>query len=178
MASAEKKDHKQREADSFSANFEELLQIIGKLIAYAEKQNVPLRIASSTTLALVKVFIGDSLSLAENFVAKTYEYWDKIKDKDKSFLISNIDKIFSSIPSDAISDVTTLMQVKNPGTKEYLFDSAMEADVWNYLQAMVVNCIKLVHYGREPCCNTKKYTVVYFPKIKLASLIKAWEVKA
>lgn len=124
----------------------------------------------------------DKTKLIDNFIKYSEPYWDQIKDRDEIFFIENANKIFKDLPIKDVNLFSVLFTAKDKNNK-YVVESYDREAIWEYFDSFVKICIKYIHRKRQlKQRETDKgimlrYTVTFFPKIKLRQHANKWEVQ-
>jgi hypothetical protein len=118
--------------------------------------------------------------LIEGFISSSYPYWDIILEKNKSFFIDGIDKIFSFLP---INDTKIFYTIFSEDSKvNNLIGAEDTTTFWDYLQSIVTICIKYIHVQRLPSSIQEEnriinlYTQECFPYIKIVDEARKWDI--
>ena len=111
---------------------------------------------------------SDTTNLIDGFISKSYPHWDRILAKDEKFMIENSDVLFGDIGKnkvDAIVKLYTLTQDKS--------------ETWSIVHDMVKCSIRHIHTVRFPIKEGDgvRYTISFFPNIKLKACAEKWNVK-
>ena len=150
------------------------------------------------TILLAQGFVEgyNSVSVLENYINYSQEYWPKIAAKDESFMIENCHQIFRDLPSsnpdELIETFKTLytsrifidngeeivINVDDPRYSQghdVLTSNEKEA-LWSFFMAMTKISIKYIHDKREPFVKSKevdgkmtevlRYKCKAFPEVK------------
>lgn len=190
-------------AERFKVNLVTLVDIIDDMFEEGiENGIVNTRI---NILGLVKLFIKktDGDYMLKRFIKRTYEHWDKIYDEDIDYfkekgleLFSFVqdqgveglkdeeefsggdNKLISSLSGDQISTFKSLLEAtyEYDGEEIDIFDESRRSDVWKIMQSFVRISICYIHETRNMIDG--KYTVDFFPEIKVKSNAEKWDVKS
>lgn len=167
------------DAAKFKKNLIALLELFQEIIVYikTEKPFYKLDIEPNIlSLAKFKLSSMDDLILIENFISKSYNYWDQIKEKDEEFLVQNSNVLFEGAPVEYINIFTEIL-TKCDDNNTPLIDNDIKDNIWEILNGLVINSIKHIHIQRKYNTTTKKYTVIYAKDIKLGEVSEKWNVK-
>lgn len=90
--------------------------------------------------------------LIEEFISKSYQHWDKIKEKEESFFLENAGDIFAFLPPERVKAFTNLFHTKDHNGKCIVRDKLKEI-LWNHLHGMVKICIQYVYKNKKTIEN-------------------------
>ena len=106
------------------------------------------------------------IDMINTFILKSSLYWKKIKDKELSFLQSNIDKIIPNNPY--VSDLQHFLG-KNKKQKCYASDDDIEY-LWEIFEGLVCISIKYISLKRETIDNM-------YPDIDIDNMSNLFEIE-
>lgn len=126
------------------------------------------------------------------FISKTYEYWDKIFDKDEDYVEEISSKLFQMVQDGKLDEMKKSNELKGAdevlgnlskghidnfkevltgsyrdsetGEMVKIFDDERKSDLWVYLQAFVKISINHIHFTRQ-MGEDGKYKTKFFPTI-------------
>ena len=81
--------------------------------------------------------------IIQDFIEKSYLFWDEIFREDKDFLIHHVTSIFPN--NNYVKDVSFFFG-NNPDEKIYIDEETIEY-LWEILKGMVTLSIKFIHYS-------------------------------
>lgn len=184
--------------DRFKSNMEILLDIISEMFQEASENNLVEENFGFFNIMKPIILNCSSEKVIVNFIKKTNEYWEKLRNKDIEYFkelglgLFNIvqDKGVDSYKGqqtygflDKIKD-SHLESFKKILEAEYqkdgesfeIFDEERKNDVWNILHSFVRISIIFVHEKRE--FKDGKYTNEFFPEIKIKENVSKWGIKS
>lgn len=155
-------------------------------------------------LILVKAAIkgADGDDIIRVFLERTQDHWPAIKNKDEDHIediMKNILEIFRGGKSDQLKEDKDLGKVSGliskisgphletvrevltgtymeDGEEKKIFDDDRKEDMWQVLRGFV--CVSLLHVYRTRKPNSDgKYTVPFFPDIRVKDMAGEWNVK-
>lgn len=119
-------------------------------------------------------------NLIGEFCQKTHLYWDHIKERNRDFIMNNLNVILGDSPNLLIDPTVILVifQYKDQNGN-LLFQDDFYDDMWGYLTSIVKICIKHIHEQREPQKTDKGfvYTKAFLPEIKVSEYIEKFSIK-
>jgi len=185
--------------ERFKRNFLTLVDICHEMVEEGSENGVST--ITPTMFNLVKIFITrlEGKFLIERFIRKTYDYWDKIYDKDLDYfkelglnlfsvaddkgldnMVDGEDKsITGGLSLDHISSFKNLLSASYQdinGNQVEIFDDEKIEDTWKIMHGFVKQSILYVHNQREIVDG--QYTKEYFPNVNVKENGEKWKVKA
>ena len=145
-------------------------------------------------LPIVEIIIkrSDSGEINKWFIEKTYEYWDKIHEKDEDYVEEISSKLFQMVQDGKLDDIKKSEELKGAdevvgglskghvdnfkkvltgsykdqetGEMVRIFASDRKEELWAYLQAFVKISINHIHVTRQ-MGEDGKYKTKFFPEI-------------
>lgn len=126
----------------------------------------------------------DANELIDVFIRNSHMYWDKIRDRNEDFFISNAHVVFQNLPvkTDSINAFKVFFEAKND-KGEYIIIKEDRDAIWDMFDSLVKICIKYVHKARgsklvqtkdgiRPAYKNKKYQ-----EIKVREQAKLWGIE-
>jgi len=166
-------------AEKFKNNLLLLLDLINEIIDYGKSNGINIDI-DNTVFIGSKFFINksDKIFLIKNFISKSYEYWDSIKNKDEDFLKNNCNILFNELPEKYIDIFKNMFEYKLEDGS-LLLDEDVKNNIWELIFALINNSINHIYQIREMSKDpvTLKYTKNYFPIIKIKNEKEKWNIK-
>ena len=188
-------------SERFKANLLTLFDIINDM--YEEGQENGIIESKFNLLGLLKLFIKKTPSeyMLKRFIMRTYKHWDKIYDKDEDYFkdmglqlfsmmqdkgvdafkseeeMQGDNKLMSSLSGDHVSTFKNLLSATYDyeGEEIDIFDDERKEDVWKIMHSFVKISLAYIHESRKPVGD--KYTVEFFPEIKVKSSAEKWGVR-
>lgn len=187
--------------ERFKANLLTLFDIVNDM--YEEGQENGVIESKFNLLGLLKLFIkktpGDYM--LKRFIRRTWQHWDKIKEKDTDYFkdmglqlfsmmqdkgmdafkgeeeLSGDNKLVSSLSGDHIATFKNLLSAsyEYEGEEIEIFDEERKGDVWKIMHSFVKISIAYIHDSRKQVDG--KYTVEFFPEIKVKTSAEKWGVR-
>ena len=129
-------------------------------------------------MATVYIQVTNSKSLIEEYIKKSYLYWDSIKDKDEEFLKNNLNILFNELPEKYIKIFYDMFEYKLQNG-DFLLDEEIKNNIWELMFGLTCNSINHIYEIREESRDptTGKYTKNYFPIIKIKLEKEKWNIK-
>jgi len=184
--------------ERFKRNFLTLVDICHEMVEEGSEQGVST--ITPTMFNLVKIFITrlEGKFLLERFIRKTYDYWDKILDKDLDYfkeiglnlfsmagdkgidsLVDGDDKsLTGGLNLDHVSSFKNLLSAKykdEKGNDVEIFDDDKIEDTWKIMHGFVKQSILFIHNQRDMVNGV--YTKEYFPNVNIKENATKWKVK-
>lgn len=184
--------------ERFKRNFLTLVDICHEMVEEGSQNGVST--ITPTMFNLVKIFITrlEGRFLLERFIRKTYDYWDKIYEKDLNYfkelglnlfsmvgdkgldnIVNREDKsLTGGLSMDHISSFKNLLSSKykdENGNDIEIFDDDKIEDTWKIMHGFVKQSIVYVHKQRQMVNG--KYTKEYFPNVDIKENGEKWKVK-
>ena len=128
-------------------NLVDMLDLVRELVAscfekgWTEIHPNVIQIASSFLSTM------DKDILIDNFISRSYFYWDQIKKKDEDFFFDNAHKVFTELPSDQVQAFTVLFTAHDDD--KLIVSEEDRESVWEYLHCMVKISIAHVFNKRK-----------------------------
>lgn len=174
--------------DRFFSNICGLYQFFQGLVT--ELYNKKLTLLNPHIIALGYAFIRskDKITLIENFIDKTYSYWDLIKNREETFFQDKAFEVFKDLPVDKVNDVKDLFIKKDPEGNS-IISKDERIVIWKYFDSLIKICIKYIHNKRGPIIKivhieeteTKEEKKLYKNKLYMNVPIKkltiSWNIK-
>ena len=187
--------------ERFKINLLTLFDIVNDM--YEEGQENGIIESKFNILGLLKLFIkktpGDYM--IKRFIRRTYSHWDSIYDKNEDYfkdmglqLFSMMQEkgidsfkedsdteednsLMSSLSGDHVSTFKNLLSATYmyEGEEIDIFDDERKGDVWKIMHSFVKISLAYIHESRKPVGD--KYSVEFFPEIKVKSSAEKWGVK-
>jgi hypothetical protein len=107
-------------------------------------------------------------SFITTFINKSNTTWNKIKERDEDYFITNADKIFD-LPENLIKMVKDLYLTKDANGNN-IITQQFKNQIWDLLDAMIKTAIQYVYKKQQT--DAKQ-----FGSIKINHHIKVWHVK-
>jgi hypothetical protein len=117
-----------------------------------------------------------SKDIIDTFIIRSYEHWNKIKNRDELFLIDHSGVLFHGLPQEHVSNFSKIFQLTDENG-EWLLPKQSRDSVWEVLDAMVDNSIRHIHKTRKWDPIEKKYKAPYCPGISVTTQKNIWNVK-
>lgn len=172
-------DQKLPPCDRFKSNLIALIEDVRIIAQLAEEKGIKTVLSSSLIeLALPIVGIADANDIIEKFIEKSASYWDSILAMDEDFIRLNARVLFAELPEKYVDDFVNIYFTQVDG--KALVDGETKKQIWTTIHGMVKICIRHVHLNRIPKTNDEgvtRYTVNYFPTLKLKSHAEKWQLK-
>ena len=187
--------------ERFKLNLLTLFDIVNDM--YEEGQENGVIESKFNILGLMKLFIKKTPSdyMLKRFIKRTHEHWDKIYDKDEDYFkdmglqlfsmmqdkgvdafkseeeIQGDNKLMSSLSGDHVSTFKNLLSATYDyeGEEIDIFDDERKEDVWKIMHSFVKISLAYIHESRKPVGD--KYSVEFFPEIKVKSSAEKWGVR-
>lgn len=188
-------------SERFKKNMIILLDIITDMFEEGSENKV---VESDTKMiTILKVIISSTNGeyMIKNFIRKTNEYWDRIKEKDieyfKNFGLElftstrdgGLEKIkeqttgensnfMKNLSEKHIENFKTLLEgsYQCGGESVDIFDEERKEDIWKILFSFVRISISHIHEERKYVDG--KATQEYFPEIKIKENCEKWDIKS
>lgn len=116
---------------------------------------------------------SDKVQLLENFIKKSHPHWEKIREKDQDFFVSNASCIFGELPTDKLNSFLKLLTTDMIGEEQ-------KKNIWNYLSSFVKISIKYLYEkrGGKMLNDTYTFDKEFFVDVPdLNNSIKNWDIK-
>jgi hypothetical protein len=156
----------------FKTNLINLCDLLGEIIDYVKNKNFETDLNSGViNIGKMVIESKNSIELIIPFIKKSYNYWEFIYEKNEDFLINNCFVLFEGIPENYIIVLKEILERKD------LIDDEIRENLWEVIQALVVNCIKHIHIHREFSEEKQKYTKTYFPDVSIKKEFERWKIK-
>lgn len=172
-------DQKLPPCDRFKSNLLALIEDVRTITQTAEEKKVKTVLTSALIeLALPMIGIADANDIIEKFIEKSASYWDSILAKDEDFIRLNAKVLFAELPEKYVNGFVDIYFAQVDG--KALVDEEMKKQIWTTIHGMVKICIRHVHLNRIPKTNdagVTRYTVNYFPSLKLKSHAEKWRLQ-
>lgn len=84
----------------------------------------------------------------DEFIVKSYQHWDKIKERDESFFLNHAGNIFPFLPQEKMAPFLQLFHTNDNAGKCVISDELKDT-IWNNLHGMIKICIRYIHKHRE-----------------------------
>lgn len=167
--------------DRFFMNMTEMSNLVYDLVYRINKMGYPVVSPELVQLATGILQSYDRRTLIEGFITSSQEKhgtWDKIFDKDETFMHENALGIFSNLPSHHVEAFKSILLLKDPNGNP-LVDQVDRDNLWMFFHSYVKIAIKFIHDERKPYCTGGqcRYAVKYFPEINLDYHAKKWGIK-
>jgi hypothetical protein len=187
--------------ERFKLNLLTLFDIVNDM--YEEGQENGVIESKFNILGLMKLFIKKTPSdyMLKRFITRTYKHWDKIYDKDEDYFkdmglqlfsmmqdkgvdafkseeeIQGDNKLMSSLSGDHVATFKNLLSATYDyeGEEIDIFDDERKGDVWKIMHSFVKISLAYIHESRNKVDG--KYTVEFFPEIKVKSSAEKWGVR-
>lgn len=121
--------------------------------------------------------------LVQSVIEYSYEYWGKIKHKERNFFIENAGDIFSHLPSGHVQAFKKIFELKDEHGK-YMVTEMEEEDLWAFFEALVRVSIRYVHRQRQPCLTRTRAGITmeyknpdFMSYIDLERNAKEWDLE-
>ena len=174
----------------FYQNFEVLLTFATDIINFVNEQGVETEITPEVLNAgSMYVKFLDKKNIINGFIMRSYNYWEKIKDRDEDFLMTNCSVLFNELDESYIEDFNRLFSLKKDDG-DFVLPKETRDSLWDILVEMIKCCIKYIHNERgftvyDPPKYIKAtdkyihkgYSKSFFPEIKLSSEVVRFEVE-
>lgn len=157
------------EEDRFSHNIECLGDFLLKGINELQKKGVSSANPHLVSIGIAMMKAYNKHDLINGFVSNSHMYWDKIKDKDKSFFIENANSVWQYIPSDKVQVFKQLFTAVDENGKMIVPESLIK-EIEVTFDGLVRISIKYIN--RE----NKKGNVM-FPQINVVNEAVKWNIK-
>ena len=154
-------------------------------------------------ISLLKVIIEacSGERMITNFIKKTNEHWEKIKNRDIEYFKTNGMSLFTSIKEEGLensiddelkSDNVFLKNLKfdhlnnfklllessytKNGEEVDIFNDERKEDIWKILESLVK--ISIVYIHQERGYVNGEYSREYFPDIQIKENVKKWNIRS
>ena len=91
--------------------------------------------------------------IIHTFIIKSYDHWDKVKERDENFLMSQCDVLFADLGPEYVNDLNKLFAKKNEDGSFFVPPQTRDS-LWEMLHEMICCCIRHIHIMREPASVT------------------------
>lgn len=167
--------------DRFFMNMMEMSNLVYDLVSRINKKGYPVVSPELVQLATGILQSYDRRSLIEGFIKSSQEKhdtWNRILEKDESFMHENALSIFSNLPSHHVEAFKTILLLKD-SNGEPIVDQTDRHNLWSFFHSYVKIAIKFIHDERKPYCRNSefRYAVKYFPEVNLDYHAKKWGIK-
>ena len=188
--------------ERFKLNLLTLFDIVNDM--YEEGQDNGIIETRFNLLGLLKIVIKRTSGeyMLKRFIKRTHEHWDKIYEKDEDYFrniglelfsmmqekgvdafkgeeeLSGDNSLVSSLSGDHIEKFKDLLSAKYvyDGEEIEIFDEERRSDVWKIMHSFVKIGLCYIHESRKQVDG--KYTVEFFPEIKVRANADKWGVKS
>ena len=109
--------------------------------------------------------------------------WERLKDKDRKFLLDNMSVIFGDEYADKIDMFLEFIETKDKNGK-LIVNEDQEEEMWDIIHGMIRIVIGYIHERREPgeiekevngkVIKTQGYTKKYFSDFSIKKLSERW----
>ena len=185
--------------DKYKHNLITLVDIFSEMFSEGKQHGL---VDSHTQLfTICKLVLGKSNpeKMISKFITKTYDYWDKILDKDLDYfkeLGLNLFDVFENkgvehFKDSDVKQVSVLSSLKDSHVNEFreILSAEIEIDgemksilneeriteIWQIFHSFVKLSIIHIHEKRKKVDG--KYTIEFFPEISVSKNAKKWNVK-
>jgi hypothetical protein len=121
----------------------------------------------------------DKKKLIENFIEKSFNDWDKIKERNIEYFLKNIETILEETPFKKSTMFETIYKaVDSDGNK--VLTEELQDQLWEAIHGMIKICISYIHKERQPVIKEvdgeKKYIYrnQYMKHINLKTVAHSW----
>lgn len=184
--------------ERFKRNFITLVDICHEMVEEGDERGVCS--ITPTMFNIFKIIISklESKFLIERFIKKTYDYWDKIYEKDLEYfkdlglnlfnmagdkgidnMVEGEDKsLMSGLNMDHVSSFKNLLSstyTDDKGREVCIFDDERIDDTWKIMHSFVKQSITYIHTKRE--MKDGVYTADYFSNVNIKENAEKWKVK-
>ena len=187
-------------SDRFKKNMIILLEIISDMFEEGNENKV---VNSDTKMiTILKIIISSTNGdfMIKNFIRKTNQYWDRIKQKDieyfKNFGLElftatkegGLEKMKEGVSEENNSFMKNLSEkhvdsfkillegtYKSDGEEVDILDEERKEDIWKILFSFVRISISHIHDERKYVDG--EYTQEYFPEINVQENVQTWSIK-
>jgi hypothetical protein len=188
-------------SERFKTNLLTLFDIINDM--YEEGQENGIIETKFNMLGLLKLFIKKTPGeyMLKRFIKRTHTHWLKIYDKDSDYFkdmglqlfsmmedkgtdafkgeeeFSGGNQLINSLSGDHVATFKNLLSATYDyeGEEVEIFDQERQSDVWKIMHSFVKISITYIHESRNKVDG--KYTVEFFPEIKVKSSAEKWGVR-
>ncbi len=150
-------DHKEEQrkvANNFKDNVKFLTETLSDIIYNLQQRGH--RTIDPTLFALGSNFVisVNPHDMLVSFLHGSFDKWDIIKNKDKKFLEERLPTLFPRVRQllgeDEFKSFSSLFT-----NEEWLTQDDFDY-LWDFLESQVIQCIKYVHWSRQPCSIKEK----------------------
>ena len=184
--------------ERFKLNFVTLIEICEEMVQEGDEHKVCS--LTPTMFSILKIIVKNinSKFLIERFIRKTYDYWDKIKDKDIDYFKNLGVELFNMAEDKGIDnmldgedksiagglkfthvslfkDLLSASYIDSEGNTVQIFDDDRIADTWKIMHSFVKQSILYIHTNRRMVDGN--YTSDYFSNVNVKENAQKWRVK-
>ena len=187
--------------ERFKSNMLTLFDIVYEMFEDAQEHNIV-----STKLGILKILkvcikSCSGEKMIKNFIKRSHPFWDKIRNKDieyfknmgldlfNDFEQKGLDSVknneefqdnsgfMKNLSGDHINSFKKILESSYDyeGETYDIFDDERKNDVWQIMHSFVKISLLYIHEGRKKVDG--KYTVEFFPEIKVKQNALDWGVK-
>lgn len=187
--------------ERFKSNMLTLFDIVYEMFEDAQEHNIV-----STKLGILKILkvcikSCSGEKMIKNFIKRSHPFWDKIRNKDIEYFKNMGLDLFNDFEQKGLDSVKSNEEfqdnsgfMKNlsgehinsfkkilessydyEGETYDIFDDERKNDVWQIMHSFVKISLLYIHEGRKKVDG--KYTVEFFPEIKVKQNALDWGVK-
>lgn len=175
----QKKETPPPPVERVKSNLLEIIRLTRDTISFVKGKGYKIDMDPNLCNIAVKILEGvQSNKIVDGFIERSFNYWDRLKNKDEEFLLVNATVLFGELDLSVTNTFAGMMRAKDENGKSYVQDETKES-VWKLIHAMIKGSIKYVHESRCPkeIDGKMKYTNEFFPKIRISEQVQIWNIK-
>jgi len=146
---------------SVEQDFDHLQKSLLDIVKIAEAKKMTKKLGHG--LVYGAFLLGPSVDeeFIKKFALNSFEFWEKISQKDSEYLKKHSTELFPKVPEDYLQELLEIIFNAKVTTDEML-DS-----IWDILIHMTIAVISYCHHAREPVDG--KYTKVFAAGVKISA---------
>jgi len=165
--------------ERFKENLIGLCRLAQDTIRYVQAKGITTKLQPvMIDMAIGMIQQSQAINIIQGFIRRSRPHWEEIRQRNESFLITNLSTLFEEVSSETLAYFSELILIKDAEGKLAVQQDTRDS-MWAFLGAMVKGCLRHIHERR--CLQTKEdgtkgYTVSYFPEVSLRTYATAWGI--
>jgi len=161
--------------DRFHITFVGLVRLVSELNTKCYNAGYKNVSPTLVNIAVVALEAFDKEDLIKMFIEKTYQHWDKIRNKEEEYFYNKAGEIFAAVPRVDMPGVFRSLFKATDANGNKIVPEDDRAAIFNIFISCIKICIKHIHENRKPQ-PSQTYSRSYFDHIDVRTEAEKFKI--